>query len=106
MKKDDPSMRDSFELVVTFIAPSDPVAKKRVAGQRPIAEISSAFTDGINKKLGTSGVELCWYKRKEFVALNDAQKEELNRIQGTGAYLRPSKNKPPCELAISRDIAN
>ena len=26
----------------------------------------------------------------------------VNRIQGTGAYLRPSKNKPPCELAISR----
>ena len=30
----------------------------------------------------------------------------FNRIQGTGAYLCPSKNKPPCELAISRDIAN
>ena len=30
----------------------------------------------------------------------------VNRIQGTGAYLRPSKNKPPCELAISRDLAN
>ena len=30
----------------------------------------------------------------------------LNRIQGTGAYLRPSKNKPPCEHAILRDIAN
>ena len=32
--------------------------------------------------------------------------ERINRIPRTGAYLRPSKNKPPCELAISRDISN
>ena len=32
--------------------------------------------------------------------------KDFNRIPRTGAYLRPSKNKPPCELAILRDIAN
>jgi len=36
----------------------------------------------------------------------DAELLVSNRIQGTGAYLRPSKNKPPCELVISRDITN
>ena len=30
----------------------------------------------------------------------------INRIQGTDAYLRPNKNKPPCELVISRNLAN
>ena len=34
------------------------------------------------------------------------KKQIINRIQGTGAYLRPSKNKPPCKLTISRDLAN
>ena len=74
-KKDYPGIHNSFELAVTFTAPYNPVAKNKIAGKRLIAEISPAFTDGTNKKLDTSGVELYWYKRKVFVALNDVQKE-------------------------------
>ena len=70
-------MRDSFEQTVTFISPSDSVARKKQASKRPAAEISSAIADGALKKLGTSGVELRWCKQKECVELNEAQKDEL-----------------------------
>jgi len=48
----------------------------------------------------------CPSKGKVYSEKHGKQILQLNRIPRTGAYLRPSKNKPPCELAISRDLAN
>ena len=91
VKKDDPGMRDSFEQTVTFISPSDPVARKKQASKRPAAEISSTFTDGALKQLGRSGVELRWYKRKEYVELTEPQKEELKGWAATQPDNRKNK---------------
>ena len=59
VKQDDPGMRDSFEQAMTFIAPSDPVARKKQASKRSAAEISATFAEGPLKKQGKTGVELC-----------------------------------------------
>ena len=83
VKQDDPGMRDSFELAMTYIAPNDPVARKKQANKRPAAEISATFGEGSLQKQGATGVELRWYKRKEFAALTDAQKEELKSWAAT-----------------------
>ena len=93
VKQDDPGMRDSFELAMTFIAPSDPVARKKQANKRPAAEISATFAEGSLRKQGATGVELRWYKRKEFAELTDAQKEELKSWAATQPDNRTGKPK-------------
>jgi hypothetical protein len=97
VKQDDPGMCNSFEQTVTFISPSDPVARKKQSNKRPAAEISATFVDGQLRQRGSTGVEFRWYKRKEFVALNEAQKEELKGWAATQPDKRtvklPSKGK-------------
>ena len=69
IKKDDPGIRDKFEKKINFLAPCDPAAHKRSNSKQPSAEISVATTDRGNLKNGkfvTTGVELRWYKYKEF----------------------------------------
>ena len=84
-------MRNLFEHTVTFISPSDPVARKKQAGKRPAAEILSTFADGALKQLGQSSVELRWYNRKEFVEPNEAQKEKLKGWAATQPDNRKNK---------------
>ena len=91
VKKDDPGMRDSFEQMATFITPSDPVARKQRTHKRPAAEISSAFTVGAHNKHGNSGVELRWYKQREYLALTDDQRDELKGWAATQPDNRKNK---------------
>ena len=73
-------MHIKFEETIAFLAPCDPVARKHSNSKWPSAEISVAtanrgsLKDG---KFGTTGVELRWYKYKEFNALYEANQEEL-----------------------------
>ena len=70
----------------------------------PIKDIKDAtIVEAFQKVFET--LENCGLKPTLNITNNQAVKP-INRIQGMGAYLRPSKNKPPCELAILRDIAN
>ena len=71
--------RNDFEGAVAFLLPTDPVKKKR-GGKRPHAQISA--TTAVNDKTkndktvrfkpayGKSGVELRWYKLKEWKKLS------------------------------------
>ena len=97
VKQDDPGMRNSFEQTVTFISPSDPVARKKKSNKRPTADISATFVDGQLQQQGSTGVEFRWYNRKEFVALNESRKEELKGWAATQPDRRtvkqPSKSK-------------
>ena len=89
VRKDDAlptSMRNHFENAVTFLLPSDPVAKKRKSnndGSRTYANVSSAAGVEVSSAMGTkpnagkSGVELRYYKKKEYATLTNDQKDEL-----------------------------
>ena len=91
VRKDDPGMRDSFERMATFITPSCPVSRKTRANKRPAAEISATFALGANGKHGNSGVELRWYKRKEYLELTDDQRDELKGWAATQPDNRKNK---------------
>ena len=86
IKKDDPGMRDKFEETIASISPCDLAARKRSNSKQPSAEISVATADrGSLKdgKFGTTGVELRWYKYKEFNALDEVKQEELRNWSAT-----------------------
>ena len=91
VRKDDPGMRDSFEQMATYITPSCPVSRKTRANKRPAAEISATFALGANGKHGNSGVELRWYKRKEYLELTDDQRDELKGWAATQPDNRKNK---------------
>ena len=78
--------RNDFEGAVAFLLPTDPVKKKR-GGKRPHAQISA--TTAVNDRTkndkafrfkpayGKSGVELRWYKLKEWKKLSKEQQDEV-----------------------------
>ena len=76
-------MRGDFERAVAFLLPTNPVKRKRVGGKRDSAQISAAEGMAPKKKtsfkpnIGKTGVELRYYKTKDYKKLNDKQKEEL-----------------------------
>ena len=97
IKKDDPGMRDKFEETIAFLAQCDPVACKRSNSKQPSAEISVATADrGSLKdgKFGTTGVEILWYKYKDFNALDEAKQEELRNWSATQPKKEAKKNRP------------
>ena len=75
-------MRNNFEAMAAHLLPYDPVAKKRLSGQkRGSAQISSAMdtSNATMKKpsIGRTGVPLCYYKPGEYTNLTREQKDEL-----------------------------
>ena len=90
-------MRDKFEETISFLAPCDPVACKCSDSKRPSAEISVATTDRGSLKDGkfdTTGVEILWYKYKEFNALDKAKQKELRNWSATQPKKGAKKNLP------------
>ena len=97
IKRDNIWMRDNFEETIAFLTPCDPVARKRSTSKRPSAEISVATADRgslKDRKIGRTGVEICWYKYREFNALNEAKKEELQNRSATQPKKGAKKNCP------------
>lgn len=87
--------RNNFENAVSFLLPADPVSKKRkLNGDKDLnANVSSASLgnkSGIKPNCGSTGVELRYYKKSEYGALNDDQKMELREWRQT-----KGKNKRP-----------
>ena len=90
-------MRDKFEGKIAFLAPCDPVAHKPSNSKRHSAEISVATTDRgslKNRKFVTTSVEICWYKYKEFNALDESKQEELRNWSVTQPKKGANKNRP------------
>ena len=78
---DSNGMRDSWEKAVGYLLPADPVSDKLSKKSK------NAHVYGVTslKKVGPkTGVELRFYKHKEFVTLSDFQKEELRELHPKG----------------------
>lgn len=87
-------MMSDFEAAVAYLLPSDPVAKKRVAGakrgQGLISDASGEEKTEVNADVssttakparGATGVEFRFYKKKEYDKLTQAQKDELREYR-------------------------
>ena len=86
-------MMNDFESAVAYLLPSDPVAKKRSAGQKrgqglmsdaggeakEEAEVSAAASTKVAR--GKTGVEFRFYKKSEHATLTKAQKDELRECR-------------------------
>jgi hypothetical protein len=107
-------MRNDFEGAVAFLLPHDPVKKKR-GGKRPSAQISAAALNkaGDGKKsvkfkptYGKTGVELRYYKLKEWKQLTKEQQLEVQEHRKkNGDYPTPnkdSKDKKPNSKALTK----
>ena len=80
-------MRGDFERSVAFLLPTDPVKRKQKGAKRTSAQISATDateSEDSNKKrvsfkpnVGKTGVELRYYKSKEYNKLSQEQKDEL-----------------------------
>ena len=73
---------NNFEATAAHLLPYDPVAKKRLSGQkRGSAQISSVMdptpTTTTKPSIGKTGVQLHYYKTGEYRNLTNEQKEEL-----------------------------
>ena len=81
---------NNFEATASFILPHCPVAKRKQSTKRGFASISDvtgdtnadvSATSGIRNGIGKTGVELRFYKKKEYDALTREQKEELREYR-------------------------
>ena len=77
-------MRNNFDLAVTFLLPTDPIAKKIKAtgDKRPNAEVSAVE---MKQGTGTTGVELRYHSPADYIQLKDEQKKELKDWRTTAA---------------------
>jgi hypothetical protein len=80
--------RNNFEAAATHLLPYDPVAKKRLSGNKRGAETISTVTGvmddvqissttGGKPAIGQTGVHLRYYKKKEYDKLSKEQQDEL-----------------------------
>ena len=116
-----PGKMNNFEDAAAFIIPHDPVAKKRRATQKR-NQVTVASADAEENKrqksealisstsaktsVGKTGVELRFYKRKEYNALTKEQKHELWQWQQNNKAKRNSTSKTSSTKdAKNNDIA-
>ena len=80
--------RNDFEAAATHLLPYDPVAKKRLSGDKRgaglISTVSGTMEDtrissatGGKTAIGSTGVHLRYYKKREYDKLSKEQKDEL-----------------------------
>lgn len=102
-------MMNDFEAAVSYLLPSDPVAKRRTAGakrdQTQISDVSGeektesaevSAVSGTKPSRGKTGVEFRFYKKKEYDKLTREQKEELREhrsSRGNGANVSADKKR-------------
>ena len=112
-----PGKMNNFEDAAAFIIPHDPVAKKRRATQKR-NQVTVASADAEENKrqksealisstsaktsVGKTGVELRFYKRKEYNALTKEQKHELWQWQQNNKAKRNSTS----ETSSTKDAKN
>ena len=98
--------RNDFEGAVAFLLPTDPIRKKR-GGKRPHAHVSSAAITTKDKNrnpngdrtvrfkptTGKTGVELRWYKLKEWRKLSQEQQDEVREHRKKNRNYPDSGNK-------------
>ena len=94
-----PGKREDFELAAAHLLPKDPVAKKRVAQKRPVAELSDVSAAPGEKEqkvgIGVTGVHYRYHTSAEYDALPPDQKQDLAqwRIKNPTAVEEQKKKK-------------
>ena len=73
---DDTGRREDFEEASIFLAKICPITTKKGGGNPP-AKIGSAGAK-LNSGVGSTGVELCYYKSAEFMALAPELRAEVS----------------------------
>ena len=76
-------MRNNFESAVTYLLPSDPVARKRKGLGNKGMSVDVGSTTGIKPGIGKTGVELRYHKRNEYSKLTKEQRDELREWRET-----------------------
>ena len=117
-----PGKRNNFKLAVSYLLPSDPVARRRnIVRGGGATEISSASANGGGNGgkgfgdkagLGKTGVHLRWHTPEEFKRLSKKQKRELfdwrktqdEQNSGGGKTGRASKQQKSQEDAIAAAV--
>lgn len=89
--------RNNFEDAVSYLLPKDPVARKRTTQtKRTVAQISDTTAEiagfGDKPGIGKSGVHLRWHKFKEYKALSQEQREELDTWREKKKAKKKAKN--------------
>ena len=72
---DDTGRREDFEEASIFLAQICPITTNK-GGSKPTAKIGAAGAK-LNSGIGSTGVELLYYKSAEFIALTPEQREEV-----------------------------
>ena len=111
-------MRNDFEAAAAHLLPYDPVAKKKAAMKRPVAQISSmeevaevSGTAVMKESIGKTGVHLRWHTNAEYKELTSEQKKELsewrerNPNMKKGNEKRGKKHRRPSKKQISAAVA-
>ena len=103
-----PGKRSNFELMVAYLLPNDPVArKKKGIGKRNSFEISSATVGafGAKKGIGRTGVHLRWHKMSKFKKLTEEQKEELREWRKSKSESKTATKKRLKVDAKEQDVS-
>ena len=111
-------MHNDFEAAAAYLLPYDPVAKKKAAMKRPVAQISSveevaevSGTAMMKESIGKTGVHLRWHTNAEYKELTSEQKKELsewrerNPDTKKGNEKRGKKRRGPSKNQISAAVA-
>ena len=76
IRMDDTVRRKYFEEASIFLAQICPITTKK-GGGKPPAKIGAAGAK-LNSRVVSTGVELCYYKSAEFMALTPEQRAEVS----------------------------
>ena len=111
-------MRNDFKAAAANLLPYDPVAKKKAAMKRPVAQISSveevdeiSGTVVMKESIGKTGVHLRWHMNAEYKELTSEQKKELSKWRERnpntkkGKERRHKKQRGPSKKQISAVVA-
>ena len=97
-----------FEKAATHLLPSDPVARKRISGNKRNTAAISAVTEEVNSttakkpSIGQSGVHLRYHTSTEYKALTKDQKDELREWRANN----PSQSKAKKAKADTKSKSN
>ena len=89
--------RSNFEDAAAYLIPFDPT-KKSGGNKRNYTEIAAVKTD-LPATKGKTGVEIRFYKKKDYDKLSNEQKEELREIHKNNKKLKADKDKKKSEVA-------
>ena len=107
-------LRYDFELAVTTLTPSDPVARRRtgakVSDGHTVADVDASLSPAeaaegkLRSGIGKSGVALRWHKTPEYRQLSKEQRDELWRWRKKEGEYSGRKSTPKTKFGIPMQV--